>query len=340
MTSNKIFNRVKIKHVDIIYFLEIICLANFSFIFYCFYFWFLNFFFEYQFDFSSKNIKFIIYIISCIMIFFSVYFYKKSPARKIEIKDMDNIPKYKYIKIIDFYRVLLLLFSISTFIIFVWFSVIFNIIFLYIGIIMYMLIPIFVFSLFIKLPLHYTLSSANNIFNDYIYEGKKDNYTINKFNKYFKKSIDAIDGDLPHGLKIDNLTNEDNTSIKNTIKYYLSPYIEYGDQSQIDSLKNNIDEMVECIDNNDKKIPLDITTFISNIYNDINKFLRLHNYSVVKLNRYIYLVDWLKLFGLLILAFLFFISLFNSIALTNLLFIIIMTIGYIFIPIISKRYKK
>jgi len=222
---------------------------------------------------------------------------------------------------------------------------------------MYMLIPILVFSLFIKLPLCYTLNSANNIFNDYIYEGKKDNYTIKKFNKYFKKSIDAIDGNLPHGLKIDNLTNKDNTAIKNTIKYYLPSYIEYGDQSQIDSLKNNIDEMRKCIDNNDKKIPLDITTFISNIYNDINKFLISHNYSIVKLNRYIYLVDWLQLVGLLILAFMLlsikkpeilllpldyindFISLFNSIALTNLLFIIIMTIGYIFIPIISKRYK-
>jgi len=144
MIPKNILSKIKIKHVDVIYFLEIICAVNFSYILFLFELRLFNFFFEYQFEYYFKNVKFITYIFICIMIFFSVYFYKRHPVRKIEIKNIDGNQKYKYIKIIDFYRILLLLFSISTFIIFVLFSVIFNIIFLYFGIIMYIFFYILV----------------------------------------------------------------------------------------------------------------------------------------------------------------------------------------------------
>jgi len=358
--SKKILDNIKIKHVDVVYFIAIIGLGNIGYFLFWILLWIFGYLFEYSFENYLNNLKFYTYIFICSMIFVSVYAYNKALVRKIEIKNIDSIPKYKYIRILDIYRFSLLIFSSSTFILFVYFSIRFDIIFLYLAIILYMSIPILVLILFIKLPLFYTLNSANNIFNDYIYEGKKDYYTINKFNKYFKKSIDKIDDDLPYALKIDNLSHKDNISIKNTIKYYLPSYIKYGSQSQIVSLKNNIDRMVKCIDNDDKGESLDITIPIFNIFENIKKFIEFNNYSIVKLNRYIYLVSWIEIIKLLMLLIILIViikpeillplynilciknivSLFDSTALTNLLYIIIITIGYILIPIILKRHNK
>lgn len=153
---------------------------------------------------------------------------------------------------------------------------IFNDIFFYIGIFLFYL-GSFLFLIVLIIKNHYEnkihcmLQMSINVLD--ILSEKKDTNSINKFNKYFKKSINNIDYKLGKNLKIDELKIDGNNPlrVKNIIINYLPLYIKFGNKEDINSLKNHIKSMSLLVDKKDN-FNLDVISVIIDIHKDINAF--------------------------------------------------------------------
>ena len=219
----------------------------------------------------------------------------------IELKDIKGIPSF--VKLLDYYALLLpififcigiLLISISR-LFYNFFS--FNLVFISIGFLLIFISILLAFVLlFLKLnydtKIYYTFHRAKNICNDYIIKNPKRIH-FNEFSKYFEMCIKNIDGKLKNGIKIDDLKKSDNKSIKNAIFHYMPVYLKFGDQSNINFLNSQINEMEESINMQDDIISLKLTKNISNIYKDINDFLESNGFSITEQRNIKNIASWL-----------------------------------------------
>jgi len=135
----------------------------------------------------------------------------------------------------------------------------------------------------------YTFNRASEILSGIDINNKKI-YKVNKFKEYFVKFLNNIDRKLNKGIKINNLIKDDrelpktimkDIPIKNTIIHYLPVLINFGNQEQINSLKNHIKVMETKVYQNDE-FDLSITKIILDIHNDIEQFLCLYKYPIVE----------------------------------------------------------
>lgn len=144
-----------------------------------------------------------------------------------------------------------------------------------------LLFPVIAFiKIYFETKIYYTLYNASENLKE-ISWNKKEHYNIKKFNKFFIKFLNNIDRELDKGIKINDMKIEDESSskettinipIKNIITYYLSSFIKYGNQEQLDSLKNHTYNMLTLVNKNDK-FKLNITKEILDIHDDIINFL-------------------------------------------------------------------
>jgi hypothetical protein len=220
----------------------------------------------------------------------------------IELKDIKGISPF--VKLLEYYALLLPPFIFCVGILSIGISRIlydlFNIyiIFLIIGLIScFLFSPLaFILLLFLKLyydsKIYYTFQRAKNIYNDYIIKNPKSIH-FNEFNKYFKKYIKNIDRELKNGIKIDDLNKGNNKSIKNAIFHYMPVYLKFGDQSNINFLHSQINEMEKSINKQDDIISLKLTENIFNIYMDINYFLDSNGFSITEQRNIKNIVFWL-----------------------------------------------
>lgn len=135
--------------------------------------------------------------------------------------------------------------------------------------------------------IYYTLYNASENLKE-ISWNKKEQYNIKKFHIFFMKFLNNIDRKLDKGIKIDDMKIEDedslkkntiNIPIKNIITFYLPSVIKYGNQEQLDSLKNHTCNMLTLVNKNDE-FKLNITKEILNIYSDIINFLIENRYLI------------------------------------------------------------
>ena len=219
----------------------------------------------------------------------------------IELKDIKGIPSF--VKLLDYYA---LIFPISVFcvgillisnsrLLYNFFS--FDHIFINIGLIaIFSSILLAFVLLFLKFnydtKIYYTFHRAKNIYNDCIIKNPKHIH-FNEFSKYFEMCIKNIDGKLKNGIKIDDLKKGDNKSIKNAIFHYMPIYLKFGDQSNINFLHSQINEMEESINMQDDIISLKLTENIFNIYMDINDFLESNGFSITEQRNIKNIASWL-----------------------------------------------
>lgn len=141
-----------------------------------------------------------------------------------------------------------------------------------------------------EFKIYYTLNRASEILNDMDFDNKKSN-SIQKFNKYFIKSLNNIDINLKRGLKINDIKKREENNplklpVKNAIVYYLPEFMEFGTKEQINTLKNRVATMLTFV-NKDDEFNLNITNLILDIYTDIEKFLLFNNFEVKEHRRWI-----------------------------------------------------
>lgn len=225
---------------------------------------------------------FSIFLIALIFVF--AYYLKVQKANS-------NDKNHQYLKILYNYYPILPLFMISTGFLLTTFYI-FNTLFSTLGLILFFLGFFLYYIMFIvkanwETKVFYTLHKANEILNDMNFDNRKYN-NIKEFNKYFKKTLNNIDRNLRKGIKINDITKEDNSSInipvKSTIIYYLPIYMEFGNKEQICSLKNRISQMLTLVKKNDE-FDLIISKVILDIYKDIEDFLHLNKFPVTEQKR-------------------------------------------------------
>ena len=220
--------------------------------------------------------------------------------RFVIIQKLDKLMEIIYLSMFrmgSFFLIPFLLFSIGFFLITL---TIYHNLFLYIGFFLFIL-GILLFYLISIIKMGYERGtydmlqiSINTL--DVLSETKKDVYSIRKFNKYFKKTMNNIDNKLGKKLNIDELKMDGGNSsrVKNVIINYLPLYIKFGNQEQIDLLKKHMNSMTFLVDKNDN-INLNIVSVINDLYEDIISFFdskkilvkdegRLINLTIIKDN--------------------------------------------------------
>lgn len=219
----------------------------------------------------------------------------------IELKDIKGISSFT--KLLDYYALLL---PISVFcvgilsisigrLLYNFFS--FDIIFYIIGFLLILFsFPLGFYLLLLKSnydnKIYYTFHKAKNIYTDYIIKNPKSIH-FNEFSKYFEKCIKNIDVKLENGIKIDDLKKGDKKSIKNAIFHYMPVYLKFGNQSNINFLHSQINEMEESINMQDDIISLKLTKNIFNIYMNINNFLESNGFSITEQRNIKNITSWL-----------------------------------------------
>ncbi len=300
--------RFFIRHENIVQFMEIFIIVNYMLIISLFF----RIFFNYLFNLSlaklgiinlTDQIELKYWILGSLVlsIFIIKYIYiPKGVFFTVKLRDIDGISSYQ--KYLVHYSSLLLKFLINLGLFFIILSVFHNYFFVF-GIIFLALSPtisIVLFSILnnIRNNLYYTINMAYNIFEDNIVNNNINYKSIYEFNRYFGKSIYLIDIILPNGVKIDDLKEKKNESLKYLIPYYLPAYIQYGSIEQMDSLRNHFVKFPKLIDKNGNIISLKITTLLSDIFQDIEQFLERNNYSITEQNWHIKMPSWAENLGL------------------------------------------
>ena len=152
---------------------------------------------------------------------------------------------------------------------------------------------LFYILLLIKLhyerKIYFTLHRASESL-DKIHIDKNNGDDIKNFNRHFTNFLNNLDHKLDKGLKINNLriydaktskTTTENINKKNTLSHYLPLYIKFGNQEQINSLKNHIGKMTKLV-NEDDEFKINILNNIRDIYKNIENFLILNNFSITE----------------------------------------------------------
>lgn len=128
-----------------------------------------------------------------------------------------------------------------------------------------------------------TLKMANDIFINYLAENesfRKNRFYAEKFSFYFNRSIENIDQKFTNGVKIGDLEHQKAFPIKKVISDNLLIYIMYGKQSEINSLKYNLNCICKLNSIENQINYLEIAKPIFKIYVDIKDFLIKRNYRI------------------------------------------------------------
>lgn len=127
---------------------------------------------------------------------------------------------------------------------------------------MYPIYPLIFISLFL-LKREYdhktniTLKMANDIFTNYLIknnDSRENDIYIKKFCFYLNKSIKSVDNHWTKGVRIEDIEHNEKNSIKKVIAGNLYIYLRYGTQAEIDSLKYNLNHILNLVINETKKI--------------------------------------------------------------------------------------